>query len=123
MHMFASERPEASPGLKALLIEGSAIPHVIVRPISANTVAISVMLRNYADADNRSYSYREAKVETLALGRFFNHYTEDPEAALESMFGWKADAKVHPPQWKSIYAPTYQPPPDPNTLTEAEDLL
>ena len=101
MHLFAPERPEASPGRKALLIDGSAVPQVMVFPAEEPEypnyafVNLAVMLRNYHDGGGFSYSWREKVIRPVELGPFFILYENDPEKTLELYFGWKPQAVVN----------------------------
>ena len=92
MHMFAPERPEITQGRKALLTDGSAIPHVLVQPLEDGFVHLQVMLNNY-DAHG-GYSWREHIMAPFGLITFFMEYANDPEAALEKYFGWTPQARL-----------------------------
>jgi len=87
MKLFDAARPEASPGTKALLLEGSAVPHISVLPREDGTYDLSVHLRNY-DANERSYSFHTTWIKDPTY--FFDLYRNDPEAALLLVFGWTA---------------------------------
>lgn len=86
MHMFAPERPNASPGQKALLIDGSAIPRILVTPQPNGYMCVAAMLNNY-DAHG-GYSWREREMHPFGLMTFFRAYAEDPEFALHHYFDW-----------------------------------
>lgn len=92
MHLFSAERPEASPGRKALLIDGSAIPALTIMPTIGNKVEISAHLRNYDSGESYAYSYHSIEVEMIELEGLFNWYYTDPEATLEHYFNWKPQA-------------------------------
>ena len=92
MHLFDPERPEVSPGQKAILTDGSAIPHVLVLPLENGFVHLQVMLKNY-DAHG-GYSWREHTVHPFGLMTFIRAYAEDPEAALEKYFGWTPQSRL-----------------------------
>ena len=90
MHMFDPARPRTAHGMPQLLIEGSAVPHVIAAPQANGWISFSVMLRNYSDDKNRSYGYRFARLPPQALATFFEDYMTDPEGALKTYFLWQA---------------------------------
>ena len=87
MHLFDPLRPQASPNQPALLLDGSAVPHVVAMPTNDATVVLSVMLNNY-DAHG-GYSYRHAKVTMGGLRFFFLSFVESPEDTLKSYFDWE----------------------------------
>jgi hypothetical protein len=87
MNLFAPDRPEASPGHKAILRDGSAIPHFVLRLEESGLVQLSAMLRNY---DDNSYSYRYAELPQDVLPEFLALFRANPEQALEDYFNWHA---------------------------------
>lgn len=91
MNLFAPERPEASPGRKALLRDGSAVPQLSVFPGDvADTVVVSVMVRDYISGELYSYTQKQISFGTNFLPSFVREYAYDPEMALEAYFGWRA---------------------------------
>ena len=93
MHLFAKERPEISPGQKALLLDGSAIPHITVTPLESGLFQLSTHLRNYS-VNERSYSYYTIEIDAIELGSFFGEYCRDPETTLWAYFNWRAQTIV-----------------------------
>ena len=89
MHFFAPERPEASPGHKAILLDGSALPIVTVRVTEPEKVQLLLMLRNYAAGSNFTYSYHYIDLRPTEMSAFFTSYIEDPEGTIERHTGWK----------------------------------
>src|SRR5580700_10479942 len=89
MNLFAAERPEASPGHKAILRDGSAIPHFVLRLEETGLVQLSAMLRNY---DDNSYSYRNLFLPPDVLPEFLALFRANPEQALEDYFNWHAQS-------------------------------
>ena len=108
MEMFAPERPKLPNGQPALLIENSAIPHVIVAVQPEGYVKLAVMLRNYSD-DARSYSYRFADFTIEAISSFFEEYISDPEKALLKYFDWEPRPTTTKPNFRPNVV---LPPPD-----------
>jgi hypothetical protein len=95
MHLFASERPEASPGRKALLLDGSAVPQVMVFPSEkADTITLTIFLRSYNESSGFSYSQFTVDITTNGLLKFMCSYRDDPESTLEGYFGWKPQVVV-----------------------------
>lgn len=91
MNIFAPERPEASPGRKALLLDGSAVPQLSVFPGDvADTVVVSVMVRDYTSGELYSYTQKQIAFAIDFLPRFVRTYAYDPETTLETYFGWRA---------------------------------
>lgn len=92
MNFFAPERPESSPGIKALLVDGSALPVVTVRVMDPERVQLLVMLRNYAAGSSFTYSYHYIDLKPTETSSFFASYIDDPEGTLERYCGWKPQA-------------------------------
>jgi hypothetical protein len=86
MHLFAHERPETSPNQKALLIDGSAIPHIVMRPRPNGQILLQVLLRNY---DDNSHAYRQCMLPPGEIEWFFRHFYDSPENALKMYFHWE----------------------------------
>jgi hypothetical protein len=89
MHLFAPERPNASPGHKALLRDGSAVPIVAAEVLPDNRVRLSLMLRNHDDTHSFSFSWRACTLLVQDLPEFFERFAEDPELTLLSYLGWQ----------------------------------
>jgi hypothetical protein len=84
MHLFDPERPTLGNGNKAILGDGSAVPHVLVMPLAVG-FELMVMLRSLG----RSHSWHTCHIGTPHdLGDFFAAYREDPEATLLTHFKW-----------------------------------
>jgi hypothetical protein len=90
MHLFDPQRPDASPGTKALLIDNSAVPHFVVRAQPDGNVNVSIMLRNYDTYGG--YSYRQTVMPASDLGLLLLAYVNDPEATLAAHFDWRAES-------------------------------
>lgn len=114
MHLFSPDRPEVSPNQKALLIDGSAIPHFIVRHLSTGQVLVSVMLNNY-DLHG-GYSYRTTIFDPWDLSEFLVAFLDDPEEMLLRYFGWK-------PQVRSKVQPKPTVKAEPTNLPNINDLI
>ena len=91
MKLFAPERPEASPGTKALLLDGSAVPWPIIVLNADGSCDIVVNLRNY-NANGRSYSQFRHKTDPDSIESFIKNYLADPEDTLEHYFDWSPQA-------------------------------
>ena len=89
MHFFAPERPEASPAVKAWLLDGSALPVVTIQVKDPETVTLLVMLRNYAAGSSFTYKYHYIELKPTEVSAFFTSYIEDPEGTIEAHTGWK----------------------------------
>lgn len=89
MNFFSPERAETSPGNKAILLDGSALPIATVYPISEANIRLSMMLRNYKGGGTFTYSQHSINLLPTELSAFFTHYIEDPEDTLLKYFGWK----------------------------------
>ena len=92
MHLFDPERPEVSPGQKAILTDGSAVPHIMVMPLEDSTVKLSVMLRHY-DVHG-GYSWHSTELSTRYLSIWFEAYMSNPEDVLERSFGWTPQSRL-----------------------------
>lgn len=92
MHLFSTDRPEASPNTKAILKDGSAIPHFIVLPQANGFIRVQCLLRNYDI--HGGYSYRQTSLPVDELSLFFKLFVIDPEQALEDYFNWRPSAKA-----------------------------
>jgi len=90
--MFAPERPECAPGQKALLLNGGAVPNVMIVPLENGLVRLQVMLNNY-DAHG-GYSWRHVDLEPEQIGYFFIRYTSDPEFWLKFYFNWQPQPRT-----------------------------
>lgn len=89
MHLYSTDRPEASPGRKALLLDGSAVPQVMIYPLDDhNRVMLSIMLREYEQGSGYSYKYYFLDMAGDDLEAFFLEYKADPEHTLELYFSW-----------------------------------
>lgn len=88
MHIYAPERPEISPGIKALLTDGSAIPHMVCTVKPNGSVRLACLLRNYDSADAYNYSYHAKDFWPDALPEFWQGFMSDPERALYLHFKW-----------------------------------
>ena len=98
MHLYATERPEASPGRKALLIDGSAVPQIMAMPLENGHVQLTVMLREHLSGELYSYAQHHVELTTNSLEIFFENYLEDPELTLAHWFNWAPQpAAVHKP--------------------------
>ena len=91
MQLFSPDRPEASPGTKALLLDGSAVPSITLAPEGDDTFGVIVNLRNYA-ASGRSYSQRSITLSGSVLLTFLKDFVNDPEATLEQYYDWMPQA-------------------------------
>ena len=91
MHLFSPERPEISTNVKSLLIDGSAVPNIMCRPLENGLIELSVMLRHYDDRGG--YGYRHANVSLAEVSVFFAYFVTNPENCLEAYFDWKPSAK------------------------------
>jgi hypothetical protein len=86
VHMFDKLRPEVVPGSPALLLDGSAIPHILTIPTSDGQILLAAMLNNY-DVHG-GYSWHHCKLFPQDLEKFFRDYAKDPEAVLANFFAW-----------------------------------
>jgi hypothetical protein len=112
MHLFAPERPNASPGHKALLRDGSAVPIVAAEVLPDNRVRLSLMLRNHDDTHSFSFSWRACTLLVQDLPEFFERFAEDPELTLLSYLGWQVAPR-----------PVRKTAPQPRTANPFSDLL
>ena len=80
MHLYSSERPQITTDRPALLLDGSAVPHLSVMPEPSGLMAISVYLRNYSSGESYSYSLHQTRRLSAELGQFFWDYYNDPES-------------------------------------------
>lgn len=116
MHLFSPQRPEASPGRKALLLDGSAIPTFTAAVTETGAVELSVLLREHTSGALFSYSHHNALLEPSELSSFFRFFYEDPEGALSTYFDWtalRASAKAKAKAETTL----------PTTLHDTSDLL
>lgn len=101
MHLFDPLRPQVIPGHPALLLDGSAVPPLILAPVpEANNVRVSVMLRQHKFGDGTAYSYIHKVFYVGEIPSILFAYAEDPEKALAHYFGWidkRVQAKVETP--------------------------
>ena len=114
MHFFAPERPEASPTIKAWLLDGSALPVVTIRVKDPDTVQLLIMLRNYTAGSNFTYSYSYLDLRPAELNTFFASYIDDPEGTIERHTGWKpqrATKSWNPNDFKKSLAVKAKPEP------------
>ena len=89
MHFFSPERSEASPGNKALLLDGSTLPVLTACPIDSETLRLYIMLRNYKEGSSFTYSQHHIDIRPTETSAFFISYIEDPEGTIERYFNWK----------------------------------
>ena len=95
MQLFDPRRPEASPGRKALLIDGSAVPLISVFPVDNTnnsgpiTVELSVMVREYDSGELYSYTRKSHFIAIQHVATILLWYYDNPEAVLDNCFGWK----------------------------------
>ena len=93
MHLFDPERPEVSPGQKAILTDGSAIPHIMVIPLPEGVIIrLQVMLKNYDK--HGGYSWHHIDTPISLLTSFFIDYAHDPEETLKRVFGWEPQSRL-----------------------------
>lgn len=92
MHLFDKDRPEASPGVKALLGDGSAVPNPTIVLNDDGSCDIVVNLRNYEYRSNRSYSQFRLTIKLGDIEPILECYLYDPEDILLRCFGWKPQA-------------------------------
>ena len=89
MHLFSPLRPEASPGVKALLGDGSAVPNPTIVLNDDGSCDIVINLRNYEDHSNRSYGQFRLTINLCDIEPILESYLDDPEDTLLRCFGWK----------------------------------
>jgi hypothetical protein len=94
MHLFAPERPEASPNRKAILLDGSAIPPILVIPQANGTIRAQVMLRCYDT--HGGYRWHHIDVSHDELSVILCLFVRDPERVLKDYFGWTAQEPTKP---------------------------
>lgn len=92
MHLFSPERPEASPGQKALLTDGSAIPNFIITVLPNDKLRLQVMLRHYDQYGG--YSYKSVETGVYESGDIFSEFLDDPEHTLKKYFNWEPQTKI-----------------------------
>lgn len=115
MHLFAPERPEIVPGRKALLIDGSAIPHFLLRLEANGLVQLDVMLQKYDAHGGYAYHTMQCTIETLP--ELLAMFRANPEEMLNEYFGWMPKPKASP---SLRLVPNTVPSP---SLSTQEDLL
>jgi len=87
------QRPQTPAGRPMLLVDGSAVPMIVVDSFGENQVQLGVMLRNYNLPESHAYSWFNAKIDYGALTAFFHDYFFDPELTLKLIFGWEPQAR------------------------------
>jgi hypothetical protein len=86
MHLFAPERPEITTGTKALRLDGSAIPHLLVQLTADGNAKIQVLLRRQ---DNYGgYGWHSFALPLDDIPELLRQFTLDPEQTLAEYFGW-----------------------------------
>jgi hypothetical protein len=118
MRLDDPARPFASPGVRALLIDGGYVPHLTMIPKSELETKVIVGLRDYDSGALYSYVYKSIFVPTADIPQMLAQYYLDPEATLKFYWDWEP---------KTVYrrttAPRYNPvPPTPETA-DLFDLL
>jgi hypothetical protein len=90
MELYDPNRPRlTSNGTPKILLEGSAVPVVLVYPEDRNTARLSVFLRVLEPGADRMYRQHKTYLPFDLLGKFFKAYQENPEEVLRTYFDWQ----------------------------------
>lgn len=96
MNFFDPTRPKTASGHPAILLDGSALPHITFIPMDSDHVELSIHLRNYLTSASYSYSYYSKTIPLQLFGDFCAKYLFDPEATLYNYFNWTPQSARQP---------------------------